>query len=507
MSRGNPYIFDRPVEDPKAFVGRPDALAWVEGQLHDKRPEQTLWILGPPRFGKTSLLRQLRTRLAGRYILVEISAPSILAPRLGPSLARLAEAINQKLAEAEASPLEVPLPFDLQEDPTEFGQLYVPLLLQALHWPLLLALDDFCRPGLEVQQASARWVELGRYLGDLAAREPRLELLFAAERVPADWLEPRRRLLWRLGPLTQEEARRLLHELVAGELKYDYEAEERLLRVTAGQPYFLRLFAYTLFERCREQGRVRLRDVEDALLAAAPHAQPYLDYLRETSSPEAQAVWSCLGELRWGYGVILEREVHLLLQRKGPSLSARAVSAGVQELAERGVLEPLSSGAYRTQVEPVHTWLASQGRPEGARRARVLPAGRGRPWSLFWPLTAATIVVGLTLWSLASGGTGSLPEVVPSPTRSGPVIGAPLPTTPPRPRPAVVYMRLEEDSQTWEIYSMASDGSHPLRLTQNEINDSWPTWSWDGRYLAFVSERDGNREIYRMRPDDEQVTN
>ena len=50
-----------------------------------------------------------------------------------------------------------------------------------------------------------------------------------------------------------------------------------------------------------------------------------------------------------------------------------------------------------------------------------------------------------------------------------------------------------------EIYVMGSDGSNPRRLTTD--GGSSPSWSPDGRHIAFESFRDGNREIYVMDSD------
>ncbi|NJD53817.1 MAG: hypothetical protein FIB07_13230 [Candidatus Methanoperedens sp.] len=52
-----------------------------------------------------------------------------------------------------------------------------------------------------------------------------------------------------------------------------------------------------------------------------------------------------------------------------------------------------------------------------------------------------------------------------------------------------------------EIYSMNADGTGQTRLTNNTASDVNPAWSSDGTRIAFVSNRDGNNEIYVMNAD------
>jgi len=52
-----------------------------------------------------------------------------------------------------------------------------------------------------------------------------------------------------------------------------------------------------------------------------------------------------------------------------------------------------------------------------------------------------------------------------------------------------------------EIYIMRSDGSEQTRLTNNPADETGPLWSPDGKKIAFVSDRDGNEEIYLMNAD------
>jgi WD40 repeat protein len=78
--------------------------------------------------------------------------------------------------------------------------------------------------------------------------------------------------------------------------------------------------------------------------------------------------------------------------------------------------------------------------------------------------------------------------------------------------PAWTRLAFQSDrSGNWDIYSMRVD-CDPLgpgaeqdcdlrQLTDDPADDLLPAWSPDGRYLAFVSSRDGNPEIYVMDAD------
>lgn len=52
-----------------------------------------------------------------------------------------------------------------------------------------------------------------------------------------------------------------------------------------------------------------------------------------------------------------------------------------------------------------------------------------------------------------------------------------------------------------EVYTMKPNGTGLLRLTNSEAGDAAPTWSPDNQQIAFMSNRDGNWNIYVMNKD------
>lgn len=68
------------------------------------------------------------------------------------------------------------------------------------------------------------------------------------------------------------------------------------------------------------------------------------------------------------------------------------------------------------------------------------------------------------------------------------------------PRGRIAYTQTREDGST-ALYLMKPDGTDRRCLVDTDGPDSWPAWSPDGRWLAFVGGADGVDQLFLVRAD------
>jgi dipeptidyl aminopeptidase/acylaminoacyl peptidase len=50
----------------------------------------------------------------------------------------------------------------------------------------------------------------------------------------------------------------------------------------------------------------------------------------------------------------------------------------------------------------------------------------------------------------------------------------------------------------WEVYVISANGDRPQRLTTHPASDSLPSWSQDGKWIYFASNRSGEYQVWKM---------
>jgi len=81
------------------------------------------------------------------------------------------------------------------------------------------------------------------------------------------------------------------------------------------------------------------------------------------------------------------------------------------------------------------------------------------------------------------------------------VIGGSRPFSGPAPSPDGRWLAFFSLEPQLDIFVSAADGTGVRQLTNDRANDRNPAWSPDGKQIAFMSNRDGENQIWSIRPD------
>ncbi|MCL7453609.1 MAG: hypothetical protein M8467_11250 [Anaerolineae bacterium] len=359
----NPYIPGQPVEDPDLFFGRREILTSIREHLVKGRRVSV--VAAAARMGKTSLLRQVPHHLPDGFCPVHIDLRGENAQRVDWLLWRVAVAIVKALPPDLASDDLGPDWGDFEGRPEFLVQGFAPRLRAAIgDLCLLLLIDDvdsLVAPGSRalvdgLLDALASWRDRDAGVAVVAAVS-----LSAQDQLLRDY--PRLfggTMAYVLGPLNSEEATRLITWPVDGLLTYDLGVARRIIEVTSGQPYYLQLLCFEIFNRCAPAGWVNQRDVDVVVEELTKHEIPEFRQVWEESSGPEQAVLAVLTSMRGARGVATALEVRTALGKAGARPERNQVTMALERLAERGVLERLGALSYRFRVALLRDWLAER---------------------------------------------------------------------------------------------------------------------------------------------------
>jgi hypothetical protein len=141
---------------------------------------------------------------------------------------------------------------------------------------------------------------------------------------------------------------------------------------------------------------------------------------------------------------------------------------------------------------------------DGSGKRNLTRSPRTRDWSPAWSPDGRLIAYHSSgdLWVMHPDGSGQR-----NVTAGVDLLSANLLNEYPTWSPDGRRVAFNSYTDNFEIYAVGLDGSMPANLTRNAAGDEWPAWSPDGSLIAFSSNRDGNIEIYVMRPDGSGQTN
>jgi hypothetical protein len=170
-------------------------------------------------------------------------------------------------------------------------------------------------------------------------------------------------LYHQVGFLSNQAAIRLMRDPVAPNLIYDDLAIDKILRVTAGHPYFLQLVCYSLVNRAnnREKAYITISDVNASLDEMLRLGEVHFAYLWQRSSPPERALLAAMSRL-----MDLEtrsRTVDLVnyLSQYSIHLDPTEVTAGLARLVQREIIREITedgSHRYELRIGLIGLWVA-----------------------------------------------------------------------------------------------------------------------------------------------------
>jgi GTPase SAR1 family protein len=365
----SPYVAGLPLPmGSPLFFGRDDVFEFIRQNvtLGGRREPQVLVLVGERRVGKTSIAKQLPSRLRDEgYIHVYFDAQSAVDP--GQFLLTLATCIVEGLQDAGIA-MDKPAPQEFQGGPGyAFEYRFLPQLWEHLgNRRLLIAIDEYETLQWRVESKKED-PDIFEYLRSLIQHSQRMAFIFFGSRQMQDLTSDYWHVLFNItkyqsiGLLSPAEARRLIEEPVHEEIVYDELAIEEILRGTGRHPYFLQMVCDKLVESCNEDqvSYMTVQRVRKALREVVETGRSHLEWLWNSTSAEERVVLAglaeCLRQGELGTAETIVQRVHQI----GQELQLGVAHQALGRLAGRQILNrPLEeANFYEFTAGLYYTWI------------------------------------------------------------------------------------------------------------------------------------------------------
>ncbi|MBA3530894.1 MAG: ATP-binding protein [Ardenticatenales bacterium] len=356
-----------------AFQGRDDLFRTLEGLLINQPSKITPLLLGQPRTGKSSVLKQLPVRLGAQVLPVYLDMERRASADTAASLLGDIVGVIQREAQSHPQPLSLP-PLDKQglaAEPYRVFENWIEEVERALgegRW-LLLALDEFNRID-EAVRAGRMDERIFFLLRSLIQHHPQVALAlsgtFALDECDPRWYDTLKSV--RNLPVTflrPDEAERVFTKPAPGfpDGVYSEVAIERALSLTGGQPFLIHLLGETLVNRYNYE--------RTTVAPGTPPGLPLPVSAIDAALPEVLTGGETFFVSLWQWLLRISQDepgmaALLSALAKGQPLDNIGSSEEREELlglfVERDLLAPDEAGGYTFRVPLIAEWIRQQRR-------------------------------------------------------------------------------------------------------------------------------------------------
>jgi TolB protein len=515
----NPYNILEPVHQKDMLFGREGFFEWLKLQLI--KGEQILGLTGKKRIGKSSAVNFIDDYVPLRIKTLHIPTSQIL---MEPA------SLDALIIEAMAAAMkELNLPdtswFAAETAPTK---LFLRFIQAAQLDYLLLVLDD-----ADQLVSSPDFGAIMQKLSTLVDDCQGTAVLLVSQKIlpfPALSAKP----AYKLQKLNNEAAGMLISKPVSGILRFDAGVVKFIQEICSNHPYYLTLFSQYLYEAKQKQGWINRSDAEDVLdRILLSRIEPFSEFWAECGVGERLTL-ALMASLRGTHGLINRQEIHSQRQKYNLKLTDKELDTSLEKLVKKQIIETMGAQSFRFDIDLLRIWIARHQPPEAIQiqvaKPMIIPEEKKaeeeeeqKPQEkkkVRLPVIILGIIIAVVLLQAALFGGQQLlgpdaekqgenslevtPVVYNAQDTATPLPPPPTPTATPTPLvilsrhlPSIGFIARPVQSTTpWRLFVMDSAGANVQELPSSEGNALSPAWSPDGKKIAYVSDRDGNREIY-----------
>ena len=532
----NPYHPETIPTSKEEFFGRHEIITWIEQQFIAGR--RILMLHGPRQIGKSSFLHFLPRMMVMKHVYIPFSFAEVTDASVRAYLLYLLQTLAKQLVQQGVIQSERVIA--TVDSLTAIEQLLGQVQRQYPDYGILFLIDDFDRLWSLNSEKLNSFLEICQ---SLLASQPQLRFILTVQETNLSQL--RHPILdaaptHQLTALPPNDALQMVTVPVEGIIRFDYGVPKRIADLCSNHPYYLTLVNHVLFTRYAREGWVNLRHLDETIAAVLDMNIPSFDETWQRATWIERAVMMALASIRGSHGVFNRQDIISLLTRLDRQADERVIINALESLTSQGTLIKMGALSYKFFVDLYRHWLQSNfeltdilkeviwqnpnARPEPVisieeesdgpvtARSAKLPSWPVWIWGLIGLVLLGVVITGFfVMQSWLSNSVGS--QIDPSTGSevvqfsAGTPAGAaqasgPMPTPTPtvpivvaKTLPSIAYMTRGQD-ESWRIQLMNTDGSDRINLSDRQEDETTPVWSPGADRLAFVSQRDGNREIY-----------
>ncbi|MFO7682746.1 MAG: hypothetical protein R6X34_22135 [Chloroflexota bacterium] len=362
-----PYVTGTPLKTDDVFVGREDVFSFIKENMLGRHQNNVIILHGQRRTGKTSVLYRLGQVMADSHYGVLIDMQGKPARGEADFLFSIADDIAFAL-EDHGIFVKPPQREAFEEQPEfYFSSRFLRGLRPHLNGKnLLLLFDEFEEMQRRVEDGRLQ-PEIFQFLRNLMQHEEHVDFVFSGthklEELGAEYWS----ILFNIAAykpitfLSDADMRRLIREPIAAyNLEYDPLAEERIIKVTAGHPYFAQLVLHEMVVLHNEtqRGYLTVMDVDNGLTRIVERGEAHFKFIWSESSEEERLVLQGMAERLVGADAVDVKDLRGFLLGLGYT-SADNWQQALLNLEGRDILKRPSakSPMYRFKVDLIRLWI------------------------------------------------------------------------------------------------------------------------------------------------------